>query len=102
MRSGEAIKQLMAVRLQFEMSLPNDEDYLLLDLHARIMDEATKEAEQDNLDTIKAIDIAIKAIKETAKCDRCHKAKAAELSTSTDMCYCKRCYKAVTDQKTPY
>lgn len=35
-------------------------------------------------------------------CDRCQKAKAVEHSTSTGSFYCKRCYKALTDPKTPY
>lgn len=102
MKANEAIKKLSEVRIQFEMSLPEEEAGLLLDFHAKMLDEATKEAEKDNLETIEAIDMAINAIKATAICDRCHKAKAVEFSTSTDMCYCKRCYRAVTDPKTPY
>lgn len=35
-------------------------------------------------------------------CDRCKKAKAVERSTSSDAFYCRRCYKALTDPKTPY
>ena len=102
MKPTKAIRVLRVMRYQFEKSLPDGVETLLLDLYDRMMDEAVKEAERDNLDAIEAIDIAIKAIQETAKCDRCHKAKAVEFSTSTDMCYCKRCYRAVTDPKTPY
>ena len=102
MKPTKAIRVLWCVRYQFEKSLPDDVDTLLLDQHDRMMDEATKEAERDNREAMEAIDMAIKAIQETAKCDRCHKAKAVEFSTSTDMCYCRRCYRAVTDPRSPY
>lgn len=97
-----AIRALRMMKVQLENSLPEEIDTLLLDYHDRMISEATKEAEQDNLEAIEAIDMAIKAIKETAKCDRCHRAKAVEFSESTDMCYCKRCYRAVTNEKSPY
>ena len=102
MKPTKAIRVLRIMRHQFEKSLPSEEDTLLLDQHDRMMYEATKEAEQDNREAMEAIDMAIKTIEETAKCDRCNKAKAVEFSTSTDMCYCRRCYRAVTDPKSPY
>lgn len=102
MKPTKAIRVLLRTRHQFEKSLPHEVDILLLDQHDRMMDEATKEAEKDNREAMEAIDMAIKAIEETAKCDRCNKAKAVEFSTSTDMCYCRRCYRAVTDPKSPY
>ncbi len=102
LRPGRAIKILRDLVVQFEFALPDDNDSVWVPPDATMIDNATKEAEQDNLEAIEALNVAIKAITETAKCERCHKAKAVEFSASTEMCYCKRCYKAVTDPKTPY
>lgn len=35
-------------------------------------------------------------------CSRCQKAKAVERSYVSKDFYCRRCYKALTDPKTPY
>lgn len=99
---GKAIRILRSLVVQFEFSLPDDNDSAWVPPDATMIDNATKEAEQDNLEAIEALNMAIEAIRATAKCERCHKAKAVEFSSSTDACYCRRCYKAVTDPKTPY
>lgn len=102
LKPTKAIKILRSIRYQFELSLTEVENPLVLDVSAKIMHEATTDAEKDNIEAMQAIDMAIKAIKETAKCERCNRAKAVEFSESTNICYCKRCYRAVTDAKTPY
>lgn len=48
-----------------------------------------------------AVELALPMVRGNIKCDRCGKAKAVELS-DTGFSYCKRCYKAVTDGRTPY
>ncbi len=35
-------------------------------------------------------------------CDRCKKAKAVEFNNIHNTAYCKRCYRAITDSKSPY
>lgn len=59
----EAIEILLGIRYQFECALPDGEDVLVLDTTSRLMHEATLEAEQDNLNAMHAIDMAICALK---------------------------------------
>ena len=59
-----------------------------------------KEDEQSK-ELVEALEIALPLVRGGIKCDRCG-AKAVELSDSTGLSYCKRCYRAVTDPKTPY
>lgn len=59
----EAIDILLGIRYQFECSLPDGDDTLTLDDSSRLMHEATLEAEEDNLNAMTAIDMAICALK---------------------------------------
>ena len=54
-----------------------------------------------NPDLIEAIHLATPIVRNNIKCDRCGRARAVELS-DTGFSYCKRCYKAATDSRTPY
>ncbi len=60
--------------------------------------------QSDNTDTDLRRDLAkaLPILKKAITCDRCgHHSKEIELS-DTGFSYCKRCYRAVTDGKTPY
>ena len=58
MTKSEAIQYLKAIRYQFEISLPEQGDYEDNSMIAR----ETVEAEEDNLNCIKALDMAIEAL----------------------------------------
>lgn len=58
MTKSEAIQYLEAIRYQFEISLPEQGDYEDNSMIAR----ETVEAEEDNLNCIKALDMAIEAL----------------------------------------
>lgn len=55
----------------------------------------------DAHELFEALQIALPFVRAGIKCDRCGKAKAVELS-DTGRSYCRRCWKAVTDGRTPY
>lgn len=59
----EAIDILLGIRYQIECSLPDGDDTLILDNSSRLMHEATLEAEEDNLNAMEAIDMAIESIR---------------------------------------
>lgn len=56
--------------------------------------------DEDSHELYEALETVLPMVKQNIKCDRCSK-MAVELS-ETGMSYCKRCWKAVTDGKTPY
>jgi hypothetical protein len=60
------------------------------------------DTDEDSRELYEALSIALPLVREGIKCDRCGKAKAVELSECTEYSYCKRCWKAVTDGRTPY
>lgn len=56
--------------------------------------------DEDSHELCEALTVALPLVRANIRCDRCG-AKAVELS-ETGMSYCKRCWKAVTDGRTPY
>lgn len=59
----EAIDILLGIRYMFECSLPDGDDTLILDSSSRLIHDATLEAEEDNLNAMEAIDMAIECIR---------------------------------------
>ena len=57
-------------------------------------------SDEDSHELHEALKTVLPMVKQNIKCDRCGK-KAVELS-ETGMSYCKRCWNAVTDGRTPH
>lgn len=72
---------------------------VLLDWKRRVL-RGEGDSGEDSHGLYEALTVALPLAKANIKCDRCGR-KAVELS-DTGMSYCKRCWKAVTDGKTPY
>lgn len=58
--------------------------------------------DEDAHELYEALSVTLPVLLESVRCDRCGKAKAKVYSESTGNVYCNRCYKALTDSRTPY
>lgn len=68
--------------------------------YKREFNQNNKGSDTGSNDLCAALEVALPIVKAAIKCDRCGR-KAEELS-ETGKSYCKRCWKAVTDGRTPY
>lgn len=74
--------------------------YEVLQETKRRIERSNERTGEDSKELIDALNVALPLVEAAIPCDRCGR-KAAELS-DTGMSYCRRCWKAVTDGRTPY
>lgn len=60
-----------------------------------------KSEDKKTKELVKALEVALPFVRAGIKCDKCKKTKAVELS-DTGKSYCRKCWRAVTDEKSPY